>query len=131
MLVLPNYLIQNWALLTPGSDDGVFMAGCGKWIKFGHAIKARLYIHQSKGDAAMAAKALQEVALSFADNSENAQYKFGVAETAANPWYQFNRDRPGDETFANSTLAMQLQTLNDPRYDVYIDPKQMMGRPIC
>jgi hypothetical protein len=108
-------------LFTPGADDGIYGGNAQKWIKFGHAIKARLYIHQSKGNAAMAAQALAEVALSFADNSENTQYVFGLAETAANPWYQFNRDRPGDETFSNSTLAMQLQTLNDPRYDVFID----------
>lgn len=107
--------------LVPASDDGVYGGNTDNWTKFGHAIKARLYIHQSKGDAAMAAKALQETVMSFMDNSENAQYKFGLAQTAANPWYQFNRDRPGDETFANSTLAMQLKSSNDPRYSVYID----------
>lgn len=107
--------------LKPALDDGMYNGDGLKWIKFGHAIKARLYIHQSNGDAAMAQKAIDEVALSFADESENAQYKFGVAETAANPWYQFNRDRPGDETFANSTLAANLKSMNDPRYDIYID----------
>jgi hypothetical protein len=109
-------------VFIPGADDGIYGGDALKWIKFGHAIKARLYIHQSKGNAAMATKALAEVALSFTGNSESAQYKFGVAETAANPWYQFNRDRPGDETFSNSTLAMQLQTLNDPRFNIFIDP---------
>jgi len=114
-------------LLIPGADDGIYGGDAVKWIKFGHAIKARLYIHQSKGDAAMATKALQEVALSFSDNSESAQYRFGAAETAANPWYQFNRDRPGDETFSNSTIAERLQTLNDPRYSVYIDEANDVG----
>lgn len=107
--------------LTPGSDDAIYGGDALKWIKFGHAIKARLYIHQSKGNVAMANKALLEVALSFTSNAGNAQYTFGVAETAANPWYQFNRDRPGDETFSNSTLAIQLKNSNDPRYDIYID----------
>ena len=108
-------------VFTPGVDDGIYGGNALKWIKFGHAIKARLYIHQSKGNAGMATKALAEVALSFADNSENAQYKFGLAETAANPWYQFNRDRPDDEEFSNSTLAAQLKTLSDPRFSVFID----------
>ncbi len=108
-------------VFTPGADDGIYGGNALKWIKFGHAIKARLYIHQSKDNAAMASQALAEVALSFADNSESAQYKFGLAETAANPWYQFNRDRPGDETFSKSTLALQLQALSDPRYDIFID----------
>ena len=113
--------------LIPGADDGIYGGDPVKWIQFGHAIKARLYIHQSKGDAGMATKALQEVALSFTSNAENAQYIFGNAETAANPWYQFNRDRPGDETFANSTFAERLVTLNDPRYSVYIDEANDVG----
>ncbi|MDQ6843071.1 MAG: SusD/RagB family nutrient-binding outer membrane lipoprotein [Bacteroidota bacterium] len=108
-------------ILTPAADDGVYAGDPNKWIKFGHAIKARLYIHQSKGDPAIAQKALDEVALSFTNNSQNAQYTFGVAETAANPWYQFIRDRPGDETFDNSTLLLRLQSMNDPRYDAFVD----------
>ncbi|MEO8109255.1 MAG: SusD/RagB family nutrient-binding outer membrane lipoprotein [Ginsengibacter sp.] len=107
--------------LIPGADDGIYNGDPLKWIKFGHAIKARLYIHQSKGDASMAQKALDEVALSFTNNSQNAQYMFGVAETAANPWYQFIRDRPGDESFDNSTLLMRLASRNDPRHDAFVD----------
>ena len=107
--------------LTPGIDDAIYNGDGPSWIKFGHAIKARLYLHQSKGDASMATQALSEIALSFTSNSENAQYIFGTAETAANPWYQFNRDRPGDETFSNSTLAKMMITLHDPRFSVYFD----------
>ena len=107
--------------LIPGSDDGIYGGNTESWIKFGHGIKARLYIHQSKGNAAMANKALEEIALSFTGNAESAQYRFGVAETAANPWYQFNRDRPGDETFSNSTLGTRLHNLNDPRLTIFVD----------
>jgi len=107
--------------LIPGADDVIYNGNALSWIKFGHAIKARLYIHQSKGNAAMAQKALDEIALSFTSNAQNAQYTFSVAETAANPWYQFNRDRPGDETFSNSTLAIRLKASNDPRYNIYVD----------
>ena len=35
-------------LFTPGADDGIYGGDAQKWIKFGHAIKARLYIHQSQ-----------------------------------------------------------------------------------
>lgn len=113
---------SNKGILIPAADDGVYGGDADKWIKFGHAIKARLYIHQSKGDADMAAKALQELVMSFGSKEDNAQYKFGLAETAANPWYQFNRDRPGDETFSNSTLATAMNAANDPRYGIYFDP---------
>ncbi len=107
--------------LVPGAEDFMYNGDAAKWIKFGHAIKARIYFHQSKGNAAMATKALDEIALAFANNSDNAQYIFGSAETSANPWYQFNEQRPGDITFSNATIATWLLQLNDPRYSIFID----------
>ncbi|HSV10882.1 MAG TPA: SusD/RagB family nutrient-binding outer membrane lipoprotein, partial [Hanamia sp.] len=108
--------------LVPGGEDVIYGGNAAQWIKFAHAIKARLALHQSKGNAAMATQALAEIALSFKSNADNAQYIFGTAETAANPWYQFNRDRPGDETFSPSTLAKRMLASNDPRYNIFFDP---------
>jgi len=108
--------------LTPGGDDVIYGGNAAKWIKFGHAIKARLYIHQSKGNATMANSALTEIAASFTSTADNAQYNWFSTETAANPWYQFNRDRPGYVTFTNSPLATRLTALNDPRYAIFYDP---------
>jgi len=108
-------------ILVPGGEDVIYQGNIDNWIKFGHAIKARLYLHQSKGNAAMATQALAEIAQSFQGNADNAQYTFDIAETAANPWYQFNRDRPGDETFSTSTLANRMLTSNDPRYPIFFD----------
>lgn len=112
----------NAGTLVPGGEDVIYGGDAGKWIMFGHAIKARMALHQSKGNPAMATLALAEIALSFKSNADNAQYIFGTAETAANPWYQFNRDRPGDETFSNSTLAKNMHSMNDPRYNIFFDP---------
>lgn len=106
----------------PGAEDIIYQGDLSKWIKFAHAIKARLYIHQSKGDASMAAKALDEIALSFKSNADNAQYLFsGGTETSANPWYQFNEQR-GDITFVLSPLGKQLAATNDPRYKIFTTP---------
>lgn len=102
--------------LTPSADDVIFGGDADKWIKFGHAIKARLAMHQSKSDATMASTALAEIALSFTSNDDNAQYIFGTNQTDANTWYQFYRDRPGDENFESSPFAINLQTSGDPRY---------------
>jgi hypothetical protein len=112
----------NAGTIAPGSEDVIYGGDASKWIKFGHAIKARLYIHQSKNTPAMATAALTEIATSFGSNTDNAQYTWGSTQTSANPWYQFNRDRPGYTTFANTTLAAQLISLNDPRYSIFIDP---------
>ncbi len=106
---------------VPGGEDVIYGGNTTKWIKFAHAIKARLYIHQSKGSAAMAASALSEIALSFSSNSDNAVYMFGSTETSANPWYQFNEQR-ADIVFDASPLGTKMQANNDPRYLIYTDP---------
>ncbi|MBV9960867.1 MAG: SusD/RagB family nutrient-binding outer membrane lipoprotein [Parafilimonas sp.] len=117
-----NNFSADPGIFTPGADDYIYGGNTDEWIKFGHAIKARLAIHQSKNDAAMASNALSEISKSFTSNSDNAQIIFGVNQTEANPWYQFGRDRQSYITFSNSTLAGILTDLNDPRYSIYIDP---------
>lgn len=101
-------------------EDVIYGGDASKWIKFGHAVKARIYMHQSKGNATMAANALTEIAASFSSNGDNAQYLWGTTQTSANPWNQFNNQR-GDISFSTSTLATMLSSLNDPRYSIYID----------
>jgi len=109
----------NGGALTPGIQDVIFKGDAAAWIKFGHAIKARLALHQSKGNAQMASTALAEIAQSFTGNGDNAQYIFGSAQTSANSWYQFYRDRPGDENFTQSTLSTSMLADNDPRYTAF------------
>lgn len=106
----------NAGSLVPTTQDVIYKGSAAAWIKFGHAIKARIALHQSKGSAQMATTALTEIAQAFAGNGENAQYAFGTQQTSANPWYQFYRDRPGDENFPGSTMAGQLLAGHDPRY---------------
>jgi len=78
----------------------------------------------------MAAKALDEANQSFTSNADNAVYFFASSETAANPWYQFMTQRPGDQSFAGSTISTMLQELNDPRYTLYnMDSTDASGAP--
>ncbi len=107
--------------LLPGSEDVIYGGNATKWIKFAHAIKARLYIHQSKGVPAMATSALLEIAQSFTSNADNAQYVFGSTETSANPWYQFNQQR-SDISFDDSPLGVKLAAVKDPRYKIFTTP---------
>lgn len=107
-------------VFLPGPDDFMYGGDASKWIKFGHAIKARLAIHQSKINPAKVQEALDEIDQSFTSNEDNAQLLFGTTSTSAGPWNQFNSQR-GDISFAGSTLASTLISLNDPRYPVYID----------
>jgi len=112
--------------LTPGSEDVVYGGNSAKWIKFAHAIKARVYLHQSKGNPAMATNALSEIALSFTSNADNAQYIFGNTETSANPWYQFNEQRT-DISFSHGLEATMMIGLKDPRLPILIDTTDAPG----
>jgi len=106
--------------LSQNGEDRIYGGDPALWVEFAHAIKARLYIHQSKGNAAMATNALAEIAQSFTSNADNAAYPFGVDETSANPMYQFNENR-ADLSFTTSTMATMMAANLDPRYDVLFD----------
>jgi hypothetical protein len=106
---------------TPGADDLIYGGSAASWRKFAHAIKARLFIHQSKGDAAMAANALAEADLAFTSNDDNAHFVFGNVETFANPTYEFNTQRQ-DIDYGAGALADTLTGLSDPRLGLTADP---------
>ncbi len=107
--------------LTPGGEDMIYGGNAAAWAKFAHAIKARLYIHQSKGAPANATLALAEIAQSFSASSDNAIYNgFGANSNANNPWYQFNNQR-GDISFASATMGAGMLANADPRYNILID----------
>lgn len=113
-------------VLSPGGEDIVFGGSAKNWIKFAHAIQARLYLHQSKGSAAMAGNVLTEIAQSFTSNSDNAQYVFGSTQTSANPWYQFNQQRT-DISFSGSPMGRQMIAAHDPRLPILIDTTTASG----
>ncbi len=105
---------------VPGGEDVIFNGSASNWIKFAHAIKARIYLHQSKNSAAMAANALTEIASAFTSNGDNAQYIFGDASTANNPVFQFNDQRAYTD-YPSGTLAATMDSLQDPRYLKFFD----------
>ncbi len=112
---------SNPGALIPSDEDFIYNGDLNKWIMFAHAIKARVYMHQSKGNATMAQHALDEIALSFTSNADGAVYPFlGGTETSANPWYQFNQQRT-DINFSTSTLLQNMLANGDPRTFVYAD----------
>ena len=106
--------------VTPGAEDVIYGGDATKWIKFAHAIKARLYMHQSKGNIAMATNALSEIANSFTSNADNAVCVFGTTEPNGSPWYQFNENR-GDISFVYGNMVQNMFANNDPRTLVYVD----------
>lgn len=110
----------NPGVLVPEGDDFIFGGDASRWIKMAHALKARIAIHQSKGNSAKAAIALTQVNLALSANADNAVFKFVATPTTSNPWYQFNEQRT-DIGFSVSTLADSMVSRNDPRYTAMID----------
>ncbi|HWY98137.1 MAG TPA: SusD/RagB family nutrient-binding outer membrane lipoprotein [Bacteroidia bacterium] len=107
----------------------VMYAGSGaQWIKFAHAILARLYIHQAKhSNVAMCDSALANANASFASNADNARIVFGTSASNNAPWFQFNNNwgdisfyqnwfAGGYVTFADSELVEK-----DPRLPIQMD----------
>lgn len=115
--------------IVPGADDVIYGGASAEWIKFAHAIKARLYIHQTKhSSAVMCDSAIAEVGRSFISNADDAQVPFGASATNNNPWYQFNTQR-ADIEFAYTnytpgyygTFSDSLLIEKDPRFSFLID----------
>ena len=112
----------------PEQDDVMYKGDLTRWAKFGHAIKARLYFHQSKGNPAMAQKALQEIAQSFTSSADNARYPFDGGGTTSAPWAQFMGDRAGYISFGDDNyLVQQMKANDDPRLGLFVDGSGGLG----
>jgi hypothetical protein len=116
----------NAVSLQPGAEDFIYGGNPASWIQFGHSILARLYIHQSKNNPAMAASALAQANMGISSSANNAQVFFSNTGTGNGPWYQFNTQRD-DINFAfysypqQTTFGALLTSTNDPRYGFLID----------
>jgi len=118
--------------IVPGADDVIYGGSGAEWIKFAHAVKARLYIHQTKkvvspSTDANCDSAIAEVGRAMSSNADDAQVPFGAAATNNAPWYQFMTQRAGDITFAlgpisgYTTFGDSLLKEKDPRYSILVD----------
>ena len=125
--------------IVPGGDDFIYGGNLTQWVKFAHAIKARLYIHQTKHAVAPSTdancdSAIAEVGRSFSSNADDAQVVYGASANTNGPWYQFNQQRtdiefayegftPGSYTTFGDSLIMEM----DPRYTTLIDSSSASG----
>jgi len=119
---------------NPGADDIMYGGVGAQWVKFAHALLARIYIHQSyikstsTNVTAMADSALANANKSFTSIADDAQVVFGSAATNNAPWYQFNTQRADIEFAYTSytpgiynTFSDSLIVEKDPRYSYMID----------
>jgi len=111
--------------LVPTTDDVIYGGSASKWIAFATAVKARIYIHQTKhNNVVMADSALACAKRALADGFSIAEVVYPGAPNS-NPVYQFNTGW-GDITYVTSggdhvTLYDTMLAKNDPRLTVYFD----------
>ena len=105
---------------SPGSEDFIYDGDLNLWIKAAHGLKAKFITRLANTSAYDAQAVIDEVALSFVDNSEAFIFNaFGEGATNEHPWAQEENDRTH---FASSQSLFDLMNAkNDPRVDIYFD----------
>jgi hypothetical protein len=111
---------QAKAGVLPGSDDFIYGGDPAMWIKFAHALKARMYLHTVKKEPGNVDKALAELPLGFASDADDAKFA-SFDGTSPNPQFQFQDERSGDITYVGSYLFDTLAAQADPRLPEYVD----------
>ncbi|MBR9922800.1 MAG: SusD/RagB family nutrient-binding outer membrane lipoprotein [Bacteroidetes bacterium] len=106
--------------LSPASNGGdlVFGGDMAKWVAAANTLKARYYIRLSEIDGDAYSNALDAIdAGAIAANDGDAVVPFGLSQTAANPWYQFETQR-GDVVMGGFFIDL-MNAINDPRRAVF------------
>ncbi len=114
-------LAMDPGVKTPSSDDVIYGGDVVRWQKLAYSLKARFYLHQRKVDATNIAKAEAAILNGFSSSADDAYVYFGSTSKSANPYYQFQQQRPGYLSFASSNAANMMTADNDPRLDYLID----------
>ncbi|HEX2899977.1 MAG TPA: SusD/RagB family nutrient-binding outer membrane lipoprotein, partial [Bacteroidia bacterium] len=113
---------------VPGTDDFIYGGDATRWTMLANVLSARAHLHLGKrtNDYAAVLTALgTEGVQSFGSSADDAIFRFGLDETQAAPYYQFN-DQRGDigyTGFLHDTMA----AMNDPRAAAYSDGAGGLG----
>jgi hypothetical protein len=106
--------------VLPGSEDFIYKGEVANWIKFAHALKARMYLHTVKRESGNVDKALAELTKGFTSSADDAAFT-SFDGTSPNPLFQFQDERSGDITYVGSYLFDTLAANVDPRLPQYVD----------
>jgi hypothetical protein len=113
----------------PGAEDFIYGGDVAAWTRLANVLSARAYLHLGKRSAANYSSALTALGTegveSFGSPSDDAIFQFGVDETQAAPYYQFNSQR-GDIAYTGF-LHDSMATMSDPRSAVYTDGAGGLG----
>jgi hypothetical protein len=121
--------LQNTDNFRPLVDGDIMYNGnVGRWIRFGHAIKARLLNHLTKKSTYDATLVLEEVDQSFTSSEDDAGFIYpdgGPFENKSNDWsddYFFHNNSLWHEHFVDYLKGIGTGGVLDPRLPLIINP---------
>lgn len=112
-------LAQDPGLVAPASDDLIYGGDPELWTRAAWAMKARYYMHLSKKGEANVQAALAAAQNAFTSVDQGAYVPFEAAQSGANPFWQFENQRPG--TLIVAPFFRNLME-GDPRRAVIFGP---------
>jgi hypothetical protein len=109
---------------TIGATQDIMYGGdATKWLKFANSLRVRLLMRMSgKVDVSSELQSLVSNGPLFTSNADNAQLQYKGQNPNANPIWNTIVFGTRLEWRINETLVTQMQSLNDPRLDVYAQP---------
>ena len=123
-----SLLSGDGGAVLPGGADLMYGGDADAWVKFCRTLKARGYLHLSKLDNANYQNVLDNLADGFASRDDDGRITFGSTPSSTAPWYQYIEQRDDAEVGVNYVALMN--SLNDPRVDVYGVPLDVPGHPV-
>ena len=121
-----NTMMSATAGVGLGGQDPLYGGDVAHWKKFANSLRARLALDLSKANPA---KAATEVAAAiaaggFESNEDNAQLVWPGDGVNDNPWHANQSEGSGtrDDVRLAATLIDTLNSLNDPRIEIYARP---------
>lgn len=122
-------LAKEDASASVGDKDLIYASDPEKWTAFAYFLKARFALRLTyapgKVAATQAQAALTALTKAFPDESYNPGVKFESKSGAQAPWSQFTDNAKWGSVAVSSTFLTLLQSTNDPRLPVMVDPVKL------
>jgi len=109
---------------TFGDSDLIYGGDAAKWKKFAHSLQLKMGIRVSKSNPSMASDLINAAVNGgvFTSNADNATFNYTGVQPYVNPVYNyFVIDSRNTDFVATENFLNLLQSLSDPRVDVYYD----------
>lgn len=121
-------LLANGTGDIPASSDLFYGGDTSKWRKLANSLKFRALMRiSSTRDVSSELQALINGGMMMKSNDDNASVPYTPSFPDAHPYYELIDYGSRLEYKVNKTLTDKLETLNDPRLEIYAAPNEASG----